>query len=54
MADTATRIWDNFNLFMTDFELTATARGYEERDIQNMGVQEFINFIKEWLKEKKK
>jgi len=54
MADTATRIWDNFNLFMTDFELTATARGYEERDIQNMGVQEFINFINEWLKEKKK
>jgi hypothetical protein len=54
MTDSVTIIWDNFNLFMTDFELTATARGYEQKDIQAMGVHEFIHFIKEWLRENKK
>ena len=54
MADSVTIIWDNFNLFMTDFELAATAKGYEQKDIQKMGVLEFIYFIKEWLSNKKK
>jgi hypothetical protein len=54
MADSATTIWDNFNLFMTDFELTTTAKGYEQKDIQIMGVHEFIHFIKEWLSKKEK
>ncbi len=54
MADSVTIIWDNYNLFMTDFQLTATAKGYEQKDIQKMGVNEFIHFIKEWLSNKKK
>jgi len=48
-ADSATVIWDNFNLFMTDFELTTTTKGYEKKDIQNMPDNEFVHFIKEWL-----
>lgn len=54
MTDSATTIWDNFNLFMTDFELITTAKGYEQKDIQTMGVHEFIHFIKEWFSKKKK
>ncbi|MGO9620326.1 MAG: hypothetical protein ACLPT6_02850 [Desulfobaccales bacterium] len=49
MPDSATIIWDNFNLFMTDFELTTTAKGYEQKDIQKMPIHEFIYFIKKWL-----
>lgn len=54
MADSATKIWDNFNLFMTDFELTTTTKGYEQKDIQKMPIHEFIYFIKNWLIQKKK
>jgi hypothetical protein len=54
MTDSVTIIWDNFNLFMTDFELTATAKGYEQKDIQAMGIHEFIHFIKAWLSKKER
>jgi hypothetical protein len=54
MADSVTIMWDKYNLFMTDFELKATAKGYEHKDIQKMGVNEFMHFIKEWLSNKKK
>lgn len=49
----ATIIWDNFNLFMTDYESTTTAKGFEPKDIQKMGVREFINYIIEWLAKKR-
>lgn len=54
VAESATIIWDNFNLFMTDFELTATTKGYEQKDIKKMGVPEFVYFIKKWLGNTKK
>lgn len=54
MADSPTIIWDNFHLFMTDFELTATTKGYEKKDIQKMPVPKIMYFIKEWLSPSKK
>jgi hypothetical protein len=38
---------------MADFESATTAKGFEPKDIQKMGVHEFINYIKEWLNKKK-
>jgi hypothetical protein len=53
MPDSPTIIWDNFNLFMTDLELTITTQGYEKKDIQKMSVPKIMYFIKGWLTPKK-
>jgi hypothetical protein len=45
------RVWDDFNAFMSDFEIKRAMEGYKDADIRNMPVPEFLDFIKRWVAE---
>lgn len=46
----ATSIWENFNEFMADFYQKRKGEGYKDKDLTMMPIPEFIDFIKEWIK----
>jgi hypothetical protein len=48
-APGATRIWERFNKFMTDFREAREADGFRDWDLESMPVPEYINFIKQWI-----
>jgi hypothetical protein len=52
-ADSPSTIWDNFNEFMTDFYQKIEGEGFLNEDLQIMPIPEYINFIREWLAEKR-
>lgn len=43
-----TRIWQRFNEFYGFFEITTKDLGYTEKDIEEMPVIEFLDFVKNW------
>lgn len=45
----ASVIWNNFHDFMADFDANRRSEGYEDPDIYDMPIPEFISFIKGWL-----
>ena len=44
-----TVIWRQFVIFMGDYKRILEEEGYRKRDIDNMEVTEFIDFIKVWM-----
>jgi hypothetical protein len=52
-ADSATRIWDDFNTFMFDFYEKREREGFKDIDLQYMPMPEYIKHIKNWLKGQK-
>jgi hypothetical protein len=48
----ATVIFYEFINFMTDFDAERKSEGFNDKDIYEMPTPEFVDFIKEWLKEK--
>jgi len=46
----ATKIWDKFNTFMTDFYQKRRKEGFSEDELQMMPVKELIGFMRDWLK----
>jgi len=53
-AKSGTRIWQTFNEFMADFYQKRQDEGFKDRDLETMPLPEYIRFIREWLKEKKR
>ncbi|TET74523.1 MAG: hypothetical protein E3J56_02250 [Candidatus Aminicenantes bacterium] len=53
-ADSGTKIWQTFNEFMADFYQKRQDEGFKDRDLKMMPLPEYIRFIREWLKEKKR
>jgi hypothetical protein len=45
----ANTIWDDFNLYSIDFEKTCKEKGYDNDDIEQMPISEYIGFVKKWL-----
>ncbi|HWP91684.1 MAG TPA: hypothetical protein VNN20_05760 [Thermodesulfobacteriota bacterium] len=52
-ASSGTHIWHRFNVFYKDFVAALKKSDYAEKDIEEMPVVEFIDFIKEWKKSSK-
>jgi hypothetical protein len=46
----ASGIWDDFNEFMAEFDTARRMDGFEDEDIFDMPVPEFVSFIRDWLK----
>ena len=44
----ATRMWQRYNEFYTNFELLLEEDGYDRKDIRDMPVAEYIVFVREW------
>jgi hypothetical protein len=42
-------IWDDYNLFYTDFYLDRTTKGFKDKDIEKMPISEFVAFIEKWI-----
>jgi hypothetical protein len=47
-ADNPTLIWDNYNLFMLDFDITRKKEGWRQKDLESMPIPEFMHFVREW------
>ena len=50
---TATIVWYRFNDFTTAFYEKMLAAGSPERDIERMPVSEYIDYIRDWVRENK-
>jgi len=48
-APSATTIWYRFTDFITDFHKERESEGFEEEDIYEMPVPEYLGFIKKWI-----
>ena len=48
-ADSATKIWGQFNEYMADFYEKRKAEGFKDKDLKMMPIPEFICFIEDWL-----
>ena len=48
-APSATILWYKFTDFMTDFDEKRKSEGFEEEDIYEMPIPEYIDFIKNWI-----
>jgi hypothetical protein len=46
----AAQIWGRFNDFMTDNSVALKARGFSDRDIERLPVNELITCIKDWVR----
>ena len=46
-------IWNNFNEFMADFDADRRKEGFNEKDIYEMPVPEFIYHISAWIEKKR-
>lgn len=44
----ATKIWDNFNFFVANLVNIKSSKGYTQKDIDNLPIPEYINFVKEY------
>jgi len=47
-APSATAVWYKFNEFMLDFHESRKADGFENEDIYEMPVPEYLHFVEEW------
>jgi hypothetical protein len=47
-----TILWDRFNIFMLDFRNRRRAEGFSDEDLNMMPVPEFIDFIRDWARDK--
>jgi len=47
----ANKIWQDYNIFYSDLIKTLNKRGFDEDDIEEMPITEFIYFLKEWITE---
>ena len=45
----ASVIWNEFNLFIANFDIERRREGYKDKDIYDMPTSEFAAFIKDWL-----
>lgn len=52
-APSGTVIWEHFNEFMADFYQRREKQGYKDKDLQLMPTGEYIDFIQEWLEDKR-
>jgi hypothetical protein len=50
-ANSGTKIWETFNVFMADFYQKRQIEGFKDKDLEIMPIPEYIHFIKEWLQE---
>lgn len=48
----ATVIWDEFNMFATDFYQAGEEQGYRDKDLRLMPTREYLDFIQEWLEDR--
>lgn len=48
-----TVIWEQFNEFMADFYQARKEQGYKSKDLQLMPTREYIDFIEEWLRDRR-
>lgn len=49
-VSSATKIWERFNDFVSDFFQQRQKEGYKDKDLEMIPVPEFIDFIKDWIK----
>ncbi|MEI7422128.1 MAG: hypothetical protein WCK18_08535 [Prolixibacteraceae bacterium] len=42
-------IWDDYNVFYTDFFVDRTSHGFKEKDIDSIPIPEFIGFIQGYI-----
>lgn len=49
-APSGTVIWERFNEFMADFYRKRQDEGFRDEDLQMMPVREYMDFVKEWLR----
>jgi hypothetical protein len=49
-ADNPSLIWDNYNLFMADFDIKRKKEGWKQKDLEGMPIPEFIHFVEEWIR----
>lgn len=50
----ANHIWRDFNIFYTNFIATCRELDYDEKDMDEMPIIEYIYYIKQWLKKYRK
>ncbi len=48
-----TVIWEHFNEFMADFYQAREEQGYKDKDLQLMPTREYVDFIEEWLQDRR-
>lgn len=53
-ADSGTKIWETFNEFMADFCEKRQEEGFKNKDLEMMPLPEYIRFVQEWLKRRKR
>ena len=49
--DSQTSIWNAFNQFTSDLEISLKYMGHSKPEIQEMSISEYVKFCKEWIKE---
>jgi hypothetical protein len=42
------QVWQRFNLFRNDLELTLRRLGYSRRDVESLEMAEYIQFVRDW------
>ena len=50
-ADNPALIWDNYNEFMTDFDIKRKEEGWKQKDLEEMPIPEFIHFVRGFLQQ---